>query len=104
MAREAEQQEPSWWRVGKYIGFALVVAAFAMGGERVGGRAVGLFIVLQAYILLQTKRLPYGWEGQDPSGHITGPVVQVLAVLWGGLGAAFIARPTFMLGLLGFVD
>jgi hypothetical protein len=104
MDHDTESSEPRWWRFGKYLGFALVMATFAFAGERAGGRAAGVLVIAQAYILLSAKRLPYGWEGREPIGYITGPLVQVLAVLLGCLGAAFVARPTLMLGLLGFGD
>jgi hypothetical protein len=104
MSHDAESSEPRWWRVGKYIGVALVIATFAFAGERAGARAVGLFVIAQAYVLLSARRIPYGWEGQEPSGYITGPLVQVLAVLLGGLGAAFVARPALMLGVFGFAE
>jgi hypothetical protein len=102
MSRESDSREPSWWPVGKYVGVAFVVAAFAFWGERAGARAIGLLVIVQAYILLSALRIPYGWEGQEPSGYITGPLVQVLAILLGGFGAAFIAKPAFMLALFGF--
>jgi hypothetical protein len=104
MDHDTESSEPRWWRFGKYLGFALVMATFAFAGERAGGRAAGVLVIAQAYILLSAKRLPYGWEGREPIGYVTGPLVQVLAVLLGCLGAAFVARPTLMLGLLGFGD
>ncbi|WP_140637385.1 hypothetical protein [Methylibium rhizosphaerae] len=104
MSHESENPVPSWWPVGKYVGVALVVAAFAFSGERAGARAIGLFVMVQAFVLLSAKRIPYGWEGQEPSGYITGPLVQVLAFLLGGLGAAFVARPEFMLNLFGFTE
>jgi hypothetical protein len=102
MDHDTESSEPGWWRIGKYLGFALVMATFAFAGERAGARAAGVLVIAQAYILLSAKRLPYGWEGREPTGYITGPLIQVLAVLLGGLGAAFVAKPTLMLGLLGF--
>jgi len=102
MSNDTETSEPSWWRVGKYIGVAAVLAAFFFAGELVGARASGLLVIAQAYVLLSVKRIPYGWEGQEPSGYITGPFVQVLSTLLGGLGAAFVARPALMLGLFGF--
>jgi hypothetical protein len=102
MTNDTEASEPSWWRVGKYIGFAAVVAAFFFAGELVGVRAIGLLVIAQAYVLLSAKRIPYGWEGQEPSGYVTGLFVQVLTTLLGGLGAAFVAKPALMLGLFGF--
>ena len=102
MHEDTESSEPGWWQLGKYIGIALVVATFAFAGEKAGARAIGVLVIAQAYVLLSAKRIPYGWEDQEPSGYITGPFVQVLAILLGGFGAAFVARPLLMLGFFGF--
>ncbi len=102
MNQDTQASEPSWWRVGKYIGVAGVVAAFAFAGEAAGARAIGLLVIAQAYVFLSARRIPFSWEGKEPSGYITGPWVQVLAVLLGGLGAAFVAKPALLLALLGF--
>ncbi|BBL70080.1 hypothetical protein MoryE10_06860 [Methylogaea oryzae] len=65
-------------------------------------RGAGLLMLVGAGVQLATRRIPYGWEGLDPAGYITGVPAVVLSLLMGLAGAAMLAQPELMLVLFGW--
>ena len=92
------------WRVASIVAFALVVVLFMFVSSKAGMRGMGALTLVGAGVQLATRRIPYGWEGREPSGHITGVPAIVLSLLMGAVGVAMLARPDLMLVLFGWSD
>ena len=79
-------------RVIGIVVFVIVVAAFVY--DRIfGWRALGIAEVAYGFWVIRTRRISYGWEGQPPSGYITGRLAVVIGLLVIALGAAFVLVP-----------
>jgi hypothetical protein len=94
----------SRWRIAGFAAFAVVVALFVFVNSKAGMQGMGVLTLAGAGVQLATRRIPYGWEGREPSGHITGVPAVVLSLLMGILGIAMLARPQLMLALFGWSD
>jgi hypothetical protein len=94
----------SLWRIASFVAFAVVVGLFVLVSSKAGMRGMGLLTLAASGVQLATRRIPYGWEGREPTGHITGVPAVVLSLLLGGLGMAMLVRPELMLVLLGWGD
>lgn len=94
----------SRWRIASFSAFAVVVALFVFVSTKVGMQGMGVLMLAGAGIQLATRRIPYGWEGREPSGHITGVPAVVLSLLLGIVGTAMLARPELMLVLFAWSD
>lgn len=92
------------WRLVGFAGFAAVVALFLLVSSKAGIRGVGALLLVGAAVQLATRRIPYGWEGREPSGHITGFPAVLLSLLMGAAGIAMLVRPDLMLMLFGWGD
>jgi hypothetical protein len=89
------------WRVVELAAVFAVVVLFLFVGNRAGMRGLGVLTIAHAVVTLLDKRLPYGWEGQEPSGYLTGGIVKVYAVALAALGLTLLVRPDVVLALLG---
>ena len=56
----------------------------------------------QAFTHLAKRSIPYGWEGQEPSGYITGIPAVVLGLLMTAIGITMLVEPDFILVLFGW--
>jgi hypothetical protein len=88
---------PSWW-----LGAAFVALAYLALGAHAAVRAGGLLIMLYAYAEFLKARIPYGWEGREPSGYLEGTAAKVVAALFGLVGLAAAIAPDFMLVVVGW--
>jgi uncharacterized membrane protein YfcA len=94
----------SAWRVIGWASFAIGVALFLFIGSRAGMRWFGVVTLAAGAVQVVQRRIAYGWEGREPSGYITGVPAVLLGLLIGALGLAMLAKPDFMLVLLGWND
>lgn len=92
------------WKVLSIASFVVFVAIFVFVSNRLGMRLLGISLIAYAYALLMQGRVAHGPEGNDPSGHASGPSLLVLAVAIAGFGAAMLVQPDLMLHLMGWAD
>ena len=97
-------RQSSRWRMPSFAAFAVVVALFLLVGSKAGMRGLGFVMLGHAGVQLALRRIPYGWEGREPSGHITGVPAVVLSLVMGSVGVAMLLHPELMLALLGWSD
>ena len=90
-----------FWRVASFCAFAVVVVLFIFVSSKAGMRGIGLVMLANACVHLVNQSVSYGWEGQEPSGYITGIPAVLLGILMGVAGVAMLVLPEFMLVLLG---
>lgn len=94
----------SRWRVIEFGAFIVVVALFQLVSYKAGMMGVGVMMLAGAVFQLVTRRIPYGWEGAEPSGYITGIPAVLLSLLMCAAGFAMLLQPEFMLALLGRIN
>jgi hypothetical protein len=90
----------------KFLGllslFAVVVV-WQLVSDRAGMRTLGVTIIGGAVLSqLSGKGVPYGWEGREPSGYITGWGAVAFNCAMGGLGLSAVVWPDAALGILGW--
>lgn len=90
--------------LARWAGFLTVVALFLLVSSRAGMRGLGLVTLAWASVLAVKRRIPYGLEGQEPAGYITGFPALLLSLVFAVLGGAMIAMPDFMLAMFGWDD
>ena len=81
-----------------------VAALFLVFGSSVGMRGLGCLIVLRVLIGWKSARIPYGWEGHEPTGYITGVLARTLLGLGGLIGAWMVWEPDLWLAIFGWAD
>ena len=92
----------SLWGLIEFAAFVLIVALFAFVGPKAGMRGMGVAMLVVAAAQLITRRIPYGWEGREPSGYLSGTAAVVVGVLAGILALAMLFKTEFMLEMLGW--
>ena len=80
-------------RLFGWIGFVVVVALFLFVSDKAGMRGIGVSMIAAAWLHRSDGRVPYGWEGRPPSGHITGWPATVLTLVVGLAGLALVIWP-----------
>lgn len=94
--------EQSHWRIAGLVVFVIVVALFSLVSLQAGMRGLGASMMIAAGAQITERRIPYGWEGKEPSGYITGFPTVLICLLIGAIGLVMIMRPDFMLTLFGW--
>jgi hypothetical protein len=89
-------------RIASFCAFAVVVALFMFVSPKAGMRGLGVSMLVGDGVQAVTGRIPYGIEGREPSGYISGPAAVLLSLLMGLVGVAMIAQPELMLALFGW--
>jgi hypothetical protein len=84
------------------LAFLAVVALFILVSAKAGTRAVGACMVAGALIQHREGRIAFGWEGQPPSGYITGWLARLLSLIFGALGLAVSIWPEVAMAILGW--
>jgi hypothetical protein len=102
MMKFPPKERLSPWRVAGFVAFIVVVALFQLVSSRAGMMGVGIMVLAGALPQMVTRRIPYGWEGREPSGYITGIPAVLLSLLICAAGLAMLLQPEFMLALLGW--
>ena len=97
-------KELSISRVVGFGAFAVTAALFLLVSATAGMRSLGLTVLAGAVMQMASGRIAYGWEGQAPSGQITGVPAVVLSLLTGAAGAVMVFQPEFMLQMLGWSE
>lgn len=52
--------------------FVVIAAAYFLGGSEIGKRVLGVCLIVGALFQQVVGKIPYGWEGSEPSGYLTG--------------------------------
>ena len=100
-----EAQDPiNRWSILGFCCFAAVICLFTLVSPVAGMRGLGIVTIGSALGGIVSRRIPYGWEGREPSGQITGGLAVALSLLFGCLGVAMLTRPKLMLVLFGWGD
>jgi hypothetical protein len=94
----------SRWRLAGFCAFIVVVALFQLVSSKAGMMGVGIMMLAGAVFQLVTRRIPYGWEGLEPSGYITGVPAILLSLFMFAAGLAMLLQPEFMLVLFGWAN
>ena len=89
-------------RIASFCAFAAVVALFMLVSSKAGMRGLGVSMLIGAGVQAFTRRIPYGIEGREPSGYITGSAAVLLSLLMGLVGVAMVAQPDLVLALFGW--
>lgn len=92
------------WRIAGFIAFVFIVALFQLISSQAGMRGVGVVMLVVAGVQLVKRRIPYGWEAQEPSGYITGVPAVMVGLLMGAAGILMFAQPALMLFIFGWGD
>lgn len=82
--------------------FVVVVGFFLFVSTKAGTRATGALTIVWALVQQLQGRIAYGWEGQPPSGYITGGLATLLNVVFGVLGLGMVIWPEIAMGILGW--
>jgi hypothetical protein len=98
----AKPERLSFWRVIRFIAFMAVVALFLFVSSRAGIRGVGILMLIGAAVHMVQRRIPYGLEGYEHSGYITGVPAILLGLLAAIAGILMLIQPEFMLSMLGW--
>ncbi|WP_332852238.1 hypothetical protein [Duganella sp. S19_KUP01_CR8] len=94
----------SRWRTVSFAAFAVMVALFLFVSSKAGIRALGVMMLIGAGVQIAARRIPYGLEGKEPSGYITGFPALLVSLLIGTIGIAMIVQPELMLALFEWAD
>lgn len=94
----------SRWRTVSFAAFAVMAFLFLFVSSRAGMRGLGVVMLIGSGAQIAARRIPYGWEGKEPSGYITGFPALLVSLLMGTLGMAMIFQPALMLTLFGWKD
>jgi hypothetical protein len=96
-------KEPlSHGRVASSVAFIVVVALFQLVSPRAGMMGIGVMMLTGAEYQMVTGRIPYGWQGRESSGYITGVPAVLLSLLMCAAGLVMLLQPEFMLVLFGW--
>jgi hypothetical protein len=102
MTTKKSQTDFSWFDILQTVLFAIVVALFVFVGNKAGTRAVGCLMIFGAVWQQLKGSIPYGWEGQEPSGFLTGWLALILNIIFAALGFAMLVWPEVAMGILGW--
>jgi hypothetical protein len=91
-----------FWRVASFCACVIVVVLFILVSSKAGMRGIGVVMLAGACAHLIKRSIPYGWEGQEPSGYITGIPAVLLGLLMVVAGLVMLVLPEFILVLLGW--
>ena len=96
-----EREDPLNWRNAIYfVVFICVVVLFANDKPLAAVRLIGLSMLVESVLFFINPKIPYGWEGEPPLGHITGVLARVLSIVLFSFGVALVWKPDFGLMLL----
>lgn len=102
MATKDPQSDSSESRTFEIVVFAVVVALFVFVGNKAGTRAVGGVMIFGSAWQQLKVRIPYGWEGQKPSGFLTGGLATVVNSIMAALGFSILVWPEIAMDVLGW--
>jgi len=59
-------------RVLQVATFVVILGGYFLGGAQVGKGTLGICLIVGAVLQQCAGKVPYGWEGAEPSGYLTG--------------------------------
>jgi hypothetical protein len=89
-------------RIEKIVGtvsFVVIAAVFLFVSQRAGVQAIGVSFLVGAAYGLRADGIPYGWEGQEPSGYLRGIWQVLFYAACAAIGVALLAMPDLALSL-----
>lgn len=92
------RESPSLWGIAVFAG---IVGLFLLVGEKAGIQGMGFVALIAGLIQITKRRIPYGWEGREPSSYITGAPAVVLGALMCIVALVILVRPELMIVLFG---
>lgn len=104
MKGEPRAEESTALQLAGWAGFLLVVVLFLLVSPTAGMRGLGVQTLVWAGVLAVKRRIPYGVEGREPAGYITGVPALLLSLLFALIGVAMLVAPDFMLAMFGWDD
>jgi hypothetical protein len=97
-------QKHSRWRTMAFVTFVVVLTLFLFASSKAGVRCLGVMMSVGAGVKIVMGRIPYGWDGREPSGYITGFPAVLVGLLMAILGIVMVMQPDLMLALFGWTD
>ena len=82
--------------------FAIVLMTFVLFGIETGARVLGGVMISSALWKQLKGRIPYGWEGQAPSGYLSGGIATILNLAMALFGLAILIWPEVAMAVLGW--
>lgn len=92
-------QTSTIWRVLEQGGFVLTLVVFFLAGKNAGVRMMGLSMLVFACHCLFVRRIPYGVEGQEPIGYLTGILAFFCGLIALGVAIFMILKPALVLDI-----
>jgi hypothetical protein len=92
-------QTSTIWRVLEQGGFVLTLVVFFLAGKNAGVRMMGLSMLVFACHCLFVRRIPYGVEGQEPIGYLTGILAIFCGLIALGVAIFMILKPALVLDI-----
>ncbi|MBI3728254.1 MAG: hypothetical protein HY254_07960 [Burkholderiales bacterium] len=92
-------QAPTIWRVLEQGGFVLTLVVFFWAGKNTGVRVMGFSMLVFACHCLFVRRIPYGVEGQEPIGYLTGILAIFCGLIALGIAIFMILKPALVLDI-----
>ena len=82
--------------------FAVVAGLFMFVSAVAGTRAAGVAMLAGAVLQQVRGRIPYGWEGREPSGFLTGGTAKVVNLIMAAIGVALAIWPRAAMNIFGW--
>lgn len=92
-------QASTIWCVLEQGGFVLTLAVFFLAGKNAGVRVMGLSLLVFACHCLFVRRIPYGVEGQESIGYLTGILAIFCGLIALGIAIFMILKPALVLDI-----
>lgn len=85
------QRDPlNWPNALRAVIWIVVVVATINDRFDVAATLIGLHLIAESALQFLNPRIPYGWEGGEPSGYIVGTPARIIALLFGLVGLAIL--------------
>ena len=82
--------------------FAAIVGLFVLVSAVAGTRAMGVAMLAGAVLQQVRGRIPYGWEGREPLGFLTGGLAIVVNLIMAAIGVALAIWPHAAMNIFGW--
>ena len=90
MALEPPRKLPRWVLIASVVAVISVAFVYTLVSKSAGTRALGAVIIFGAVVQQWMGAIPYGWEGQEPSGYLRGWKVAAFNAVLGCAGFAML--------------
>jgi|GEM_PF-4333763 len=96
-ANKQQLEDTAGFQFFEMLSFLITVLLFIFVGEKAGMRFTGLVMLVFACRTLLIRREPYGLEGQEPMGYLTGIPAIISGLIGLLLAGLMIFRPVQVL-------